>query len=72
MRDGAHWYACFSAEYEPEKKAIPSAEIGIDVGLKSFATLSDGSEIENPKHFRKAEKQLAKAQRKLSKKKIVV
>lgn len=70
VRDGAHWYACFSAEYEPEKKAIPSAEIGIDVGLKSFATLSDGSEIENPKHFRKAEKQLAKAQRKLSKKKI--
>ncbi len=41
--------------------------VGIDVGLESFATLSNGIKIENPRFFRKNEKELAKAQRKLSK-----
>ena len=31
-------------------------EVGIDVGLKEFATLSDGTKIENPKWFRKWKK----------------
>jgi putative transposase len=44
-----------------------SNQVGIDVGLKTFATLSDGQEINNPRFFRKEEKALAKAQRKLSK-----
>jgi len=39
---------------------------GIDVGLEHFATLSNGTHIENPKFFRSEEKSLAKAQRKLS------
>ena len=41
--------------------------IGIDVGLKTFAALSNGEFLENPRFFRKDEKALAKAQRKLSK-----
>ena len=41
--------------------------IGIDVGLLSFAALSDGTFIENPKFYVSEEKNLAKAQRKLSK-----
>ena len=41
--------------------------MGIDVGLKTFAALSDGTFIENPRFFRKDEKALAKAQCKLSK-----
>lgn len=68
-RDGTHWYACFSVEYEPEKRLIPAKSVGIDVGLKSFATLSDGTEIANPKHLRKAEARLRRAQRALSRKK---
>lgn len=67
-KDGSHWHACFSVEYEPEKKPIPTKSIGIDVGLKSFATLSDGTEISNPKHLRKAEAKLKRAQRALSRK----
>lgn len=64
------WYACFSCEVEP--KLLPKTEsvIGIDVGLNSFATLSNGEKIENPRFFKKSEKCLAKAQRKLSKQKI--
>jgi putative transposase len=41
--------------------------VGIDVGLESFATLSTGEKIENPRFFRTDEKALAKAQRRLSK-----
>lgn len=41
---------------------------GIDLGLKSFAVLSDGTEIENPKHMKQSMKRLKRAQRKLSRK----
>lgn len=68
-RDGNHWYACFSVEYEPEERLVPAKAVGIDVGLKSFATLSDGTEITNPKHLRKAEAKLKRTQRSLSRKK---
>jgi len=44
-----------------------SQEPWVDVGLASFATFSNGSKIENPRFFRKDEKDLAKVQRKLSK-----
>jgi putative transposase len=40
---------------------------GVDVGIKSFLTLSDGSYVPNPRFFVTEEKTLAKAQRKLSK-----
>lgn len=41
-------------------------QVGVDVGLKDFATFSDGTKIENPKWFRRLEEKLAKAQRILS------
>jgi putative transposase len=41
--------------------------VGIDVGLKTFATLSNGQEIANPRFFRAEEKAQAKGQRRLSK-----
>ena len=43
-------------------------KIGVDVGLKTFAVCSDGYEEENPKHFRKTEKRLAKLQKDLARK----
>lgn len=61
------WYASFSAEYEPAPAPQKEPAIGIDVGLESFATLSDGNKIKNPRFFRTDEKALAKAQRRLSK-----
>jgi putative transposase len=65
-RRGGNWYACFSCEVEPVPLPTSEGSIGIDVGLSHFATLSDGSTAENPRFFRKEEKALAKAQRKLS------
>ncbi|WP_212953205.1 IS200/IS605 family element RNA-guided endonuclease TnpB [Siminovitchia terrae] len=53
---------------ETEVHELPKtgSSIGVDVGLKNFAILSNGTEYENPKWFRKLEEKLAKAQRILS------
>jgi len=61
---------CFSLEV-PEPEPLPASDraVGIDVGLTTFATLSDGTEISNPHHFRLAERRLRIAQRKLARRK---
>lgn len=41
---------------------------GIDVGLKSYYTDSEGTTVENPRHYRKAEKKLKRLHRRLSRK----
>jgi putative transposase len=63
------WFACFSAEMKnvPLPSWKDGSIIGIDVGLESFATLSNGEKISNPRFFRDEEKELARVQRKLSK-----
>ena len=61
------WWAAFSCEVELEPLPRIEAVIGIDVGLESFATFSTGEKIENPRFFKTEEKNLAKAQQKLSK-----
>ncbi len=64
------WFAIFSCSDVPiEHIEVPDNHIGIDVGIESFAVLSNGEVIENPKLFRKSEKKLAKFQRRLSRKK---
>jgi putative transposase len=62
-----NWYACFSCEVEPVPLPESKKAVGVDVGLQSFATLSTGEKIDNPRFFRRDEKELAKAQQKLSK-----
>jgi putative transposase len=62
------WYVCFSCECaEPAPLPATGWQVGIDVGLKTFATLSTGQEIANPRFFRAEEKALAKVQRRFSK-----
>ena len=53
----------------PNKKAVkPITSIGIDVGLKTFATLSDGSQFHSPKFLREQLRRLRIEQRKLRRK----
>lgn len=42
--------------------------VGIDLGIKDFATTSDGEKVDNPKHLAKGEKRLIRYQRQLSRK----
>lgn len=49
-------------------KGKTGKSVGIDLGLKSFATLSDGVVIDNIKFFREKQSEIAKIQRHLSRK----
>jgi len=66
-RKGNRWFAIFSVErhVNPQIRVNNNAT-GIDVGIKKFAVLADGTEIENPKYLVKSEKKLKRQQRKLS------
>ena len=61
-----NWYAGFSCIVEPKPLPPTDKVVGVDMGLTYFATLSTGERVENPRFFRKSEKSLAKAQRRLS------
>lgn len=69
-RVAGKWYVIFSCDEVPARE-YPDAtsEVGIDMGLESFATLSTGEKIGNPRWYRKAEERIAAAQRELSRKK---
>jgi putative transposase len=64
------WYVVIASELPDVviNKSINSA-VGIDLGLKEFAVLSDGSKIKRARFFKAEENALAKAQRKLAKQK---
>jgi len=62
------WFAVFSCLVEEQPRGKPVKEVGIDVGLKSFAVLSDGTRIENPRHYRRDEGRLRRLGRGLSRK----
>ena len=57
-----------SDEQLPKKPCCENQAVGIDLGIKTFATLSDGTEIQNPKILRKSITKLKKLQKNLSKK----
>ena len=60
------WYACLHVEVDHKPLPPLATAVGVDVGLETFAALSDGEIIPNPRFFRKDEKALAKAARRLS------
>ncbi|MGL4333443.1 MAG: RNA-guided endonuclease InsQ/TnpB family protein [Lactococcus garvieae] len=64
-----HYYASVLVEAEVSPLPKTGNSVGIDVGVKTFAVLSDGSVIDNPKFFRESQTRLRKAQRNLSRKK---
>lgn len=63
------WFAIFACEIDIESVRHQSKEqVGIDVGLENFATISNGITIENPRHIKKAEERLKRLQRSVSRK----
>jgi putative transposase len=70
-KEGQHWFVCFACEVELTTQPQQFQEarvVGIDVGLKQFATLSDGTEIANPGFLKKQLSKLRVEQRKLKNK----
>lgn len=64
------WYASLTVEREdkPVTKPPQGGAVGVDLGVKTLATLSDGTVIENPRYLRKSERRLKRAQKALSRK----
>lgn len=61
------YYASVLVEQEAkEKLSTTDSKVGIDLGIKEFAIISDGEMIENPKYLRKSEKKLRRLQKDLS------
>ena len=65
-REGRHWYLLLSCEIEPAAANDNRESIGIDLGLSSFAALSDGTLIPNPRRGRKRQAELRRHQRALA------
>lgn len=63
------WWVCFHIEAEREH-ASGNGEIGIDLGLKTLATISDGVKVENLRHRQTWAQKLAKAQRARNKRRV--
>jgi putative transposase len=64
QRDVNHWYVGFSIERTPSVLPNSPAATGIEVGLNSFAVLSDGGEIDNPRQLERGLAHLRRGQRK--------
>ena len=69
-READGWYVCFSCADVP-LQPLPTTgqETGIDLGLEAFATTSDGTRIFHPGWYRRAERRLKTAQRRVSRRK---
>lgn len=70
-QDGDRWVAvvlCEVPDVEQRQMFADSEIIGIDVGIKDFAVLSNGDKIANPKHLEKSAELLKRKQRELSRK----
>jgi putative transposase len=69
-READGWYVCFScADVPTQPLPATGQQTGIDLGIEAFATLSNGTRIFHPGWYRKAERALKTAQRRVARRK---
>lgn len=66
---GRYFVSCL-CEFEPERLEVTPNTVGIDLGLNHLLITDGGEKVGNPRHTKKYANKLAKAQRRLSKKKL--
>ena len=71
--DGKYWYLSYTEDVDAKVEELPDATdgVGIDLGIKTLVTVSDGTTVPNIKTFRRVRiltKRLKRLQRKLSRK----
>src|SRR5262249_42862850 len=66
------YFVSILVETDVKRLKKTKAEVGIDVGIKTLATTSDGEKLENPRPLLRREKRLKKLQRSLSRKVMAV
>jgi putative transposase len=68
MDAAGRYFASFVVEAGEDPLPGLAADVGIDLGLTHFAVMSDGRKVASPKFLRRAERNLRKAQKALSRK----
>jgi len=68
-REIDQWFAIFTCELPDPEPVAPQTAIGVDVGVESFLTTSDGEQVKNPRHLQQSQKKLRRLQRALARKK---
>ena len=74
--DGKYWYLSYTEDVETKVQNLPdyTEGVGIDLGIKTLATMSDGTTVPNIKTFRRVRilnKRLKRLQRKVSRKYLI-
>jgi putative transposase len=62
-----NWYACFSCEVEPHPLPVNHNMVGIDLGLSTFAHMSNGDKLKRQRWMKRDAKDIARLQRKKEK-----
>jgi putative transposase len=70
MVKNGRYYACLSCEIETRPLPTTDKKVGIDLGVKHLAITSDELFFESPHYLRKAEQNLKRKQREVSRKKL--
>ena len=67
VHKAGRWYACFACEMR-QAPPLPTTGrvVGVDVGLSTLLTTSDGDKVGNPAYYRAAQAELRRQQRKLA------
>jgi putative transposase len=69
-REGGRWYVVLSCDDVPAEPLEPTgSQVGIDMGVASFLSASDGTRLPNRRHLSATARRLAAAQRDLARKK---
>lgn len=67
IEDCGRWFLCVSVDVgELRKERTGDGIVGVDLGVKTLATISTGEAVENPRPLRKAQRRLCRANRKMS------
>lgn len=64
--DAGHWYAAINVELEPSEHEHSQESVGIDLGIKTLAVLSDGKRFKNQKPLRSELRKLRHLNQELS------
>ncbi|MBA9003553.1 RNA-guided endonuclease InsQ/TnpB family protein [Thermomonospora cellulosilytica] len=67
----SRWYVTFAVDTaDPEPAPKTGHEIGVDLGVREFAVISDGDRLANPRHLERKARNLARYQRRMARKRL--
>ncbi len=69
VKRAGKWYAAFSVEYTPQPLPATGRDVGVDVGIASLITTSDGEAVSPQNWYRQEQRKLRVLQRRVARRK---